>query len=131
MDRDAVDTILQSMSENAPTVHRLFFAVPPSILCASVVELLLLYDLPKQTSSSKFEPMLASIKGTAGCLGVAAGLAAEDDDGDESGNSFLLIAGWESMGANKNALKSERLSELGNGEAKAMLHLVRFHKAAD
>lgn len=69
--------------------------------------------------------MVAFIKSTDGCLGVAAGKAAED--GDEIGNAFLLVVGWESVEANEEGAKN--LPKGGGG--KVMLHRVRFQKVGD
>lgn len=132
MERDAVDAILQSMSDSAPTIHRLDFSVPASLLCSPIVELLLLYSLPESSVPFNFDPMIALIRSTDECLGVAAGPAAEDDDGDEVGNAFLLIVGSESIEANENGAKSEGFKNLPKVEGtKVMLHHVRFQKAGD
>jgi hypothetical protein len=131
MERSAIDDILQSMSTSAPTTHLLSFSPPADLLCSLVVELLLLYSLPETSVPSSFDAMVAFIKSTDGCLGVAAGSAAEDD-GDEVGNAFLLVVGWESMEANEKGAKSDGFKKLPKVEGvKVLLHHVRFQKVAD
>jgi hypothetical protein len=76
--------------------------------------------------------MIAFLKSTDGCQGVAAGPAAEEDEGDELGNAFLIISGWESMEANENGAKLGKCKSLLKVEgAKVLLHRVRFQKVGD
>jgi hypothetical protein len=95
-----------------------------------VVELLLLHSLPVSSAPSIFDPMVSFIKSTDGCLGVAAGPATEE--GDEIGNAFLIVVGWESIEANENGAKSEGFKNLPKVEgARVMLHRVRFQKVGE
>ena len=120
------------MSATAPITHRLSFQPSPTLLCSPVVELLLLYSLPESSTPSIFDPIVTFIKSTDGCLGVAAGPAAEDEDGEELRNAFLVIVGWESIEANEKGVESERFQNLPKAEgAKVILHHVRFQKAED
>jgi hypothetical protein len=129
VERDSVDKFLQEMSDTAPTIHRLSFKPPTSLLCSSVTDLLLLYSFPPWSTPRNFDFLVSIIKYTTGCVGVAVGLAAEDGDGDENDeieNAFLVIVGWESIA------ESEAMNNLPKIEGvKVMLHRVTFQKAVD
>ena len=74
--------------------------------------------------------MVSFIRGTDGCLGVAAGPSTEE--GEEAGNAFLVVAGWESIEANEKGAKSEGFESLPKVEgARVMLHRVRFQKVGE
>lgn len=124
-EQDAASEILQELSASTPVIHDLAFQPSSTILCSPVVELLLLHSLPGSSTPSQFEPLVAFIKRTDGCLGITSGKTRED--GDEIGNAFLLIIGWESVEANEEGAKN--LPWGGGGDV--MLHRVRFQTVED
>jgi hypothetical protein len=114
------------MSATAPTTHCLSFKPSANLLCASITDLLLLYNTNPRTTAESFKILVSIIKHTPGCLGVDIGSAVEDEDEDEIGNAFLFVIGWESL-AEAEAMKS--LHRIEGAELK-LCH-VRFQKAGD
>lgn len=129
-EQDAVSEILQELSASTPMIHDLAFQPSTTILCAPIVELLLLHSLPASATPSIFDPVVAFIKSTDGCLGVATGKATEE--GDEIGNAFLVIVGWESVEANERGATSEGFKSLPKVEGgRVVVQRVRFQRVGE